>query len=340
MLQRVSMFILLPMLANYSYADLRADGHAPAGVMFEHMHHHGAMIGYRVQQVTQQGSLLNGSHELLAGNTLLSKYAMLPEKHTMTMHMLDIMYAPTHNLNLMIMPMYMDMNMTMATNPNYVSSSSSSAHSGHSSGSGHDVKGMGDTTLAAMYQVYKHKQHEVIATLAVIAPTGDAELRGNDGKPVHYGMQLGAGIWQAMPNVTYNYREDNLAVGVQVLTRQPLEDKNNLGVRVPDVNQASAWLSYAWLAQLTSSVRLQYSKTDTYGGHYNVSHNHSTPADIQSNYGGEQTLLGVGTNWVATAGTLRGLRVGLEYLAPINENVNGIQLETERQINLSISKAL
>lgn len=99
MLQRVSMFILLPMLANYSYGDLRADGHAPAGVMFEHMHHHGAMIGYRVQQVTQQGSLLNGGDSLSSQSSLLTKYAMLPQKHTMTMHMLDIMYALSPKVN-------------------------------------------------------------------------------------------------------------------------------------------------------------------------------------------------------------------------------------------------
>jgi len=332
------MLIVSTMLANYGYADLRADGHAPAGVMFEHMHHHGAMLGYRVQQVTQQGSLLNGSQILFSQDSLLSKYSMLPQKHSMTMHMLDIMYAPTHNLNIMIMPMYMDMGMNMQVNPNYVSSGSTS-HSGHSGGS-HDVKGMGDTTLAAMYQVYKDKQHELIATLAFIAPTGDEYVKGEDGKPVHYGMQLGSGIWQALPNITYNYHQDKLSMGMQLLTRQPLEDKNNLGVAYPDMNQANVWLSYAWLPQLANSIRFQYNKTDTISGHYNIAHNHSTPLDFQGNYGGEQTLVGLGTNWVATTGTLKGLRVGLEYLEPVNENVNGVQLETNRQINLSISKAL
>lgn len=338
MLQRVSMFILLPMLANYSYGDLRADGHAPAGVMFEHMHHHGAMIGYRVQQVTQQGSLLNGGDSLSSQSSLLTKYAMLPQKHTMTMHMLDIMYALSPKVNVMIMPMYMDMGMTMTANGLY--KSTTSAHSSHGvANHSHDVRGMGDTTLAAMYQVYKDQQHELIATLAFIAPTGDESVLGGDGKPVHYGMQLGAGLWQTMPNITYNYKNHKIGFGVQLLTRQPLEDENDLGVKVPDMNQASVWLSYAWMPEFTNSIRLQHSKTDSYGGHYNVSHNHGSPPDFQGNYGGEQTLIGLGANWVATVGQLKGLRVGVEYLTPINENLNGVQLETENQINFSMSKA-
>lgn len=331
---------VLSLSVSVVHADLRADSHAPAGVMFEHVHKQGeVMVGYRVQQDVQKGDLLYGSQSIDGSNANATRYSMLPTEHTMTMHMLDIMYAPTNNLTLMLMPMYMQMEMEMAENPFYVATGG--AHGGHGAGGhGHEVSGMGDTTLAALFRVYKDQQQELIATVALIAPTGQEDLMGDDGKPVHYGMQPGAGIWQAMPSLTYTFKQNDLMVGGQVLTRQPFEGHSDLDVRVPDLNQATAWVSYAWAHELSTSVRVQYSKEDIYEGHYNVGHNHSAPGDRQVNYGGEQTLTGLGLNWVTPTGSLKGLRVGLEYLLPVSESVNGVQLETDNQLTLSISKAL
>ncbi len=336
LMKSLPFFILMTLTTSVAFADLRADSHAPAGVMFEHVHKQGEMmIGYRVEQTVQQGGLLNGSKSLAANDALLTKYAMLPTQHTMTMHMLDLMYAPTNNLTLMLMPMYMTMDMSMTENSFYVPTGSVHHHA-----DGDNTSGLGDTTLAALYRLHKDSQQELIATLAVIAPTGQEDIIGSDGNPVHYGMQLGAGIWQVMPSATYTFKQDALTFGGQLLTRQPLQERNRLDVRVPDLYQGTLWLSYAWLHEFSSSLRVQYSKQDIYEGHYNVGHNHGTPPDIQKNYGGEQTLAGVGFNWVTPAGSLKGLRVGLEYLVPINENVNGVQLETSKQWHLSVSKAV
>lgn len=319
-------------------ADLRADSHAPTGVMFEHLHQQGAvMVAYHVEQTQQQGDLLRGGRTLKASDSSANSYAMLPTDHTMTMQMLDIMYAPSNNLTLMLMPMVMTMEMGMAKNDFYIPAVG--AHTGHSHGGGHRVSGMGDTTLAALYRLHRDNQQELIATLAVIAPTGQENVRGIDGKPVHYGMQLGAGMWQAMPSLTYRYKHKAFVVGAQALTCQPLENRNELNVRVPDLNQATVWLSYAWLDELSTSLRVQYRKKDVYEGHYNVTHNHSAPADKQGNYGGEQTLIGAGVNWVMPTGAFKGLRLGAEYLAPVAESVNGVQLTTKRQWQMSASKA-
>jgi len=339
--RRLSYLYLVPVLTLSSsivVADLRADSHAPTGVMFEHLHKQGAvMVGYHVEQIQQKGDLLRGSHTLLASDSPAASYAMLPTDHTMTMQMLDVMYAPSNNLTLMLMPMVMNMEMGMAENNFYVPAVG--AHTGHSHASGHEVSGIGDTTLAALYRLHHDSQQELIATLAVIAPTGQDDIMGTDGKPVHYGMQLGAGIWQAMPSLTYRYKHNAYVVGTQILTRQPLQQRNELNVRVPDLNQATIWLSYAWRDELSTSLRVQYRNEDVYEGHYNVSHNHSAPADKQGNYGGEQTLVGAGINWVMPTGTLKGLRLGVEYLAPVAESVNGVQLVTKRQWQMSISKA-
>lgn len=337
MLMKLLSICLLTATSSVTLADLRADSHAPAGVMFEHLHQQSeVMIGYRLQNSIQQGDLLSGSHTLSPNDAALAKYAALPTKHTMTMHMLDMMYAPSANLTLMLMPMYMTMDMSMTENSFYAPS----GHGSHHHGGTHKVSGLGDTTLAALYRLYHDNQQQLIATLAVIAPTGQEDVIGEDGNPVHYGMQLGAGMWQAMPSITYTIKQNQLTLGGQLLTRQPLKEHNSIGVRVPDLNQATVWISYAWLPQLSSSLRVQYSKQDVYEGHYSVGHNHSTPPDFQKNYGGEQTLAGVGINWVVPTGGVKGLRVGVEYLEPLHENLNGVQLATEQQWQLSLSKAV
>lgn len=337
----LSYVCLVPVLTLFTSTvvdDLRADSHAPTGVMFEHLHQQGTvMVGYHFEQIQQKGDLLLGSYTLMANDSPAKSYALLPTDHTMTMQMLDIMYAPSNNLTLMLMPMVMNMEMGMAKNGFYVPTLG--AHAGHSHSGGHKVSGMGDTTLAALYRLHQDSQQELIVTLAVIAPTGQEDIMGTDGKPVHYGMQLGAGIWQAMPSLTYRYQHNAFIVGTQALTRQPLENQNKLNVRVPDLNQATVWLSYAWLDELSTSLRVQYRKEDVYEGHYNVNHNHSAPADRQGNYGGEQTLIGAGVNWVMLTGVFKGLRVGVECLAPVAESVNGVQLATKRQWQMSVSKA-
>src|SRR5690606_18883393 len=71
------------------------DSHAPAGVMYEHMHRAGEwMIGYRYQY-SQQGGLFRGSDEISRAELMAAGYTGIPRDMTMHMHMLDLMYAPT-----------------------------------------------------------------------------------------------------------------------------------------------------------------------------------------------------------------------------------------------------
>lgn len=326
--------------------EVRADGHAPAGVMFDHMHGKGSlMLGYNAQRMLQNGGYYQGS--ALTATNDLSRYSMLTDKHEMYMHMLHVMYGVTDNITLSVMPMYMSMDMDMRANPNFKDTSSHSGH-GHSHGHGHNhgstthhgshshgVEGWGDTILGATYRLYENDKHSVLTTLAVSAPTGNAKKKGDDGKPVHYGMQLGAGVWQVLPNITYQYKEEKVKAGVQISARQPLKKRNDWDYYQGDQLVGTAWVSYAWHPKLSTSVRAEYTKTDKVQGHYNVSHHHNAPADFQRNYGGTRTSVGLGVNTVLPMN----IRLGVEYMKPVYEKVNGVQQHTDNTMNLSISKA-
>ena len=94
--------------------------HAPAGVMFDHMLPKAGdfMVGYRYMWGSQSGNMLNGSNAvsdpaIVAGGCGGDPCYLTPDSMSMSMHMLDLMYAPTDWLTLMLMPQFMDMSMSM-----------------------------------------------------------------------------------------------------------------------------------------------------------------------------------------------------------------------------------
>ena len=80
---------------------LLADQHAPAGVMFDHMHKAGeVMVGFRYAGSFAGGDMLHGIHaaddqDVIDNGCTPHPCAMKPSDMTMNMYMLDIMYAPT-----------------------------------------------------------------------------------------------------------------------------------------------------------------------------------------------------------------------------------------------------
>lgn len=300
----------------------RADGHAPAGVMFDHMHGKGSfMVGYNAQRLVQDGAYYTGENKVDMSTT---GYARWGQKHDMTMHMLHFMYGVTDNLTLTLMPMYMKMDMDMQDGSGYKGS--------------HGTEGWGDTVIGASSRLFTSadKKHDVMATLAVSAPTGSYKEKLNNTMYQPYGMQLGAGIWQVLPNLTYQYNEGDLKAGVQLSARLPLEKTNDLGFYKGQQISGTAWLSYSLMPRLSVSTRIQHSKTDDVRGAYNMAMRPNTPAFQPANYGGRQTLAGIGINTTLPAN----VRLGVEYMQPVYNKVNGVQQDTDNIMYLSISKAL
>ena len=319
----------------------RPDTHAPAGVMFEHMHRAGEwMIGYRYQYSRQDG-LFQGSDEISRAELMAAGYSGIPREMTMHMHMLDLMYAPTDWLNLMLMPQYMEMDMSMQM---VMDMDAGGEHGGHGGGHApgrheHGSSGLGDTVLAALLRLYGEGDHQIHAGLGFSAPTGDVDRKNPDGTMVHYGMQLGSGTWDFLPTLTYSGRHQALTWGAQLGGVFRLESKNKRGFSFGDQYRATGWTAYRVLEWASLSLRVQYSKEEDIQGHYDRPHNHGSPADLQVNYGGEFWDLGIGVNTVVTGGALAGHRLGIEWLEPVAEHYHGYQLGRDGTLAVSWSLA-
>jgi hypothetical protein len=327
-----------------------ADGHAPAGVMFDHMHNAGEfMVGYRYFWSRANGDTLNGTRavsddEIIDFGCGSRECHMKQSEMTMQMHMLDIMYAPTDGLTLMVMPQWMTMDMTMAPLEHM-----GGGMGGHMENHSHGTEGIGDTIFGAMIRLSKGPGVDLHTSLMFSAPTGSVDEKvmcaahGGGGSPepcfTHYMMQLGSGTWDFMPSLTYRGSAGPWTWGAQVGGTIRMEDENDSGYRLGDIFQATAWGSYRFADWISASVRVLHSQQGEIEGHYNDHHGHSSPPDLQYNYGGRFWDIGFGINTVVPSGFLKGHRLSAEWLQPIEDDVNGYQQEREGSLWINWSKA-
>ncbi|GLT00540.1 hypothetical protein GCM10007897_19280 [Sphingobium jiangsuense] len=321
----------------------RADDHAPAGVMYDHMHKAGdVMIGLRLSRDWYDGAMRSGAEALTDTQLAAAGYGTGVQSMRMDMAMLDLMWAPTDTLTLMVMPQYMKMDMVMRGLP-----STGGGHGGHGGGHAmmpgethaHSHEGWGDTIVSGLVRLKRDKAANIHATLGVSIPTGSVDARNANGTFLHYGMQTGSGTWDMLPSLTATGSAGRFGWGGQAAYVWRAENRNDSGYRLGDRFTGTAWGSYRFADGASVSLRGLYTHEGAIKGHYNGAHNHSSPPDLQPNYGGDRLELGFGLNLVATGGPLKGIRIGAEYLVPVHEKVNGIQLARRDGLQLNLGKA-
>lgn len=337
--------LAIPAFAHEDVTKLRPESHAPAGVMSDHLHPKGEwMLGYRYLTDEYRG-LYKGSRRITPEEAGMAGYSMVGKSMSMEMHMLDIMYAVSDRVTLMFMPMYMSMDMTMesAGSMQMAGMGHDMAMGGHMGGAmthSHGTSGWGDTNLSALIRLYESNGHSLHMTMGVTAPTGAVDKRKPNGLYEHYGMQLGSGTWDLVPNLTYTVYREKVSWGVQLGGTWRLESANDSGFSFGDEIFASSWVGYRVAPWLSASLRLTYQHEDPLSGEYNAPYPDKSPGDYIENYGGESITAGFGFNTVVRQGVLVGVRVGLEWESRIDESYNGIQLGADDGWSLSLSYAL
>ncbi len=339
---------------------------SPAGVMFDHTLPKAGdfMGGYRFMRNEQAGDMLFGSHtvSLDTVNTVGcdgKPCAVTPNFMAMSMHMLDLMYAPTDWLTLMLMPQWMDMEMKMTPNDNF-QFSDTGGHGGHSTIHGHQTGGIGDFGFYALFKPFDHSNHHLTLSLGGTAPTGDVDIvlrktgtNPVDRQPIHYGMQLGSGTWDFKPALTYTGNMDSFLWGAQANATIRLEDSNESGFAFGDIFQSSVWGGYNWTNWLATTVRGVYTSQGKIQGAYPPSQElvndpntglpvpfvpqHIGPFDFPANYGGQFVDLGLGINVTVPSGAFVGNTLKFEWLQPLHTDYNGYQLDRDYAVNFTWS---
>lgn len=325
-----------PAPVSDDWTSKRPDGHAPIGVMYDHAHHAKEwMLGYRFNWSHYEG--MRQGNNSIANDAVFgiqspngSHYTATVQEMEMYMHMWEIMYAPTDWLTLMVMPQYMEMDMTMERGGHSMSDAMAGHGGGHSMSGVHQhgTSGWGDTIGSATFTLFNAHRQSLLATLGMSFPTGSVDEKVGD-TFTHYGMQLGSGTFDLLPSVTYLGQADRISWGLQYASTLRLEEENESGFRFGNVHGVTGWTALKICDWASVSGRIAYRHEGQISGHYNGAHNHGSPPDFQSNYGGDTLDLGVGVNLYAPKGALKGNRLAIEILFPVQQDLNGVQVERD-----------
>jgi len=330
---------------------VRADGHAPIGVMGDHMHHKGEwMLSYRYMRMDMDGNRI-GTDEVSDAQILQVPnrffgapmqppfLRVVPTRMTMDMHMLGAMYAPTDDLTLMVMANYLEKEMDHLT----YNMAGTDVIGGFTT----ETQGFSDTKISGLLRLYDDRHHNhVHLNLGLSLPTGSITERGTVLRPnnttaetrVPYAMQLGTGTFDLLPGLTYTGRTGDLSWGVQYRAEVRLEDENDEGYAWGDKHAVTGWIAYQWAPWISTSARLDATTQAAIDG---IDPAIALPVQTANPlfYGGERVDAYFGVNLAGQTGALRGHRLALEVGAPIYQDLNGPQLETDWTLTVGWQKA-
>lgn len=295
----------------------RPDGHAPIGVMGDHLHHKGGfMASYRYMRMAMKG-MRSGTNSLSSADVFAQGFMMSPTEMTMDMHMFGTMYAPTDFLTLMAMVPIVDKSMDISTMAGGSFSTSAA--------------GLGDVKFAALVPIVGYKKHRVHLNLGLSTPTGsinkfDTTPMGFSKLP--YPMQIGSGTWDLMPGLTYLGQYQNLSWGLQFTSVARLGNNSNQ-YRFGNQFTLNSWAAYKWNDWISNSLRVESQFIGNISGADSALNPNMTPTADTTKQGSEIVNLMVGMNFEIPKGKwwLKGHRIGIEAGLPVYQSLNGPQME-------------
>lgn len=329
---------------------VRADSHAPIGVMADHMHKQGEwMFSYRFMTMNMQGNLKNSSS--IDPDTIVTTepnrffgmpgmpptLRIVPLEMTMDMHMLGLMYAPSDSVTLMFMTNY---------------TSNSMQHVTYAGGMGTTVlgnfktttSGWSDSSVSGLIRLVDSERTHLHAIVGVSLPTGSTDEQDQILAPtgmmpvirVPYPMQLGSGTYDPILGLSYSGNHEQLGWGAQWRGKfRP--SKNDDDYQLGDEHRLNAWVSYLLRPPMSASVRMEYSRRDNISGQDPMIMGPVQTAD-PDRQAARRLDVAVGLNYAAT-GRMQGWRVGLEYVFAADQELDGPQLETDDQLVVGIQKS-
>ena len=333
-----------------SFSVIRADGHAPIGVMGDHMHRAGEwMASYRYMSMDMSGNTdgRNGLSDEEIATTVLNRFSniagqpgtlrVVPQNMEMDMHMFGFMYAPSNDITLMLMGSYLVKNMTlktfrMATGTTVLGNFSTK------------TEGFGDVKISVMRRLVANERHSAHINLGISLPNGSTTEDGTVLTPMNqrplkrlpYAMQLGSGTKDLVVGITYSGKLNDIGWGVQY--SGVIRTGKDQGYSWGDKHSLTAWGSKRWSSSMSYSLRLVGESMGQING---IDPNIVLPTQAAdpANYGGEVLSTYIGFNWVGQEGLLRGHRIALELGMPFYQDLNVPQMETNKILTIGWQRA-
>lgn len=313
---------------DHHHAAPRPDTHAPAGLMGDHAHKAGeVMAEYKFMTMSMDDNRV-GTDEVSDAGALMasgSMFMVAGTRMTMDMHMLHLMYAPSDEITLYLMPMWTSVTMSHRR-------SDGTTFRTHN-------EGFDDMAAGALWLLERGDDSEWIANLGFSVPTGDLNNTTTAAMPgmttrLPYPMRLGSGTLDARPGLTWKgYREDG-GHGIQFQADLPI-GTNYRGYSVGNTYAVSGWYSWLLGERVSTSVRLEGLMRENYSGSDVDLNPMMSPMARTQMRGGDSVNLGLGLLWMLEGGS----RLNFEWVKPVYQDLDGVQLETDFMLFTSWSKS-
>ena len=295
----------------------RPDGHAPIGVMGDHLHSEGEwMVSVRVMRMHMDGMQNNGN-DLSPADVFAQGFAVTPTEMDMDMIMLGGMYAPSDNLTLMAMIPYLSFSMDHVT--------------GMGGSFTTESEGLGDVVLSGMYGVADHAGQRVHLNLGLSLPTGSVDERDDTpamaNAKLPYPMQLGTGTFDLLPGITYLGQDGDWSWGAQQQFRFHLGE-NDEGYKQGNRFEVTGWVARR-LGNVSVSGRLRHAHWENFHGSDPDLNPAMVPTADPDLRGGDRLDALFGLNAYLQDGPLAGHRFAFEFGVPVYQDLDGPQLETD-----------
>lgn len=316
--------------AQTEWTSSRPDGHAPIGVMGDHLHSAGeTMVSYRFMRMAMDGNRTGTSQ--VTTQDVLADFMVAPLNMDMDMHMVGAMWAPTDWLTLAGMGMFLSNTMDHETRMggNFQTSSS----------------GFGDLRLGSLIGVKRTGSTRFHLNAGVSLPTGSIDA--TDVTPASapnevqlpYPMQIGSGTVDLLPGFTILGMTERGSWGLQTLGTVRLGE-NDRGFSQGSRLDATAWVALRLTDNLSASTRFLYQVWGDFEGadptYMNLGMVPTVRTDLRA---GTAFTIPVGVNYTFSEGFLGGHRLAVEMAVPVYRDLDGPQLETDWTLTVGWQKA-
>ena len=194
-----------------------------------------------------------------------------------------------------------------------------------------ESNGIGDLKIAGLYDLARWDSgRRIHLNIGLSLPTGSIdEKSGNN--TLGYGMQLGSGTWDFNPAVTYLAQTENYSYGAQLAGILRIGE-NDQDYTLGNKFEAGLWGARKITDSLSASAKLDYSNQgEVDGAHKGLTtmQKNMSPGNQATSQGRDITTLGLGLNYYFQDGGLKGHRLAAEWETPLDQKVNGVQLELD-----------
>lgn len=323
-LPALSLAVAVPVNSQESqrWTSGRVDGHAPIGVMGDHMHEAGEfMLSYRYMTMSMSG--LRSGSSAVTPNEVLENYMVTPLDMPMHMHMVGVMFAPSDAVTLMGMLPFTSSEMEHQTR--------SGAHFTT------EAEGVGDISLSALVRLFDRNRQRVHFHAGASLPTGSIDERDvtpmsqGQEQRLPYPMQIGSGTVDLLPGLTYLGQSDWWSWGAQGRGTVRLGDNDN-GYRLGNAAALTTWAARRWNDWWSNSVRLTGMAWGDVSGRDASLNPAMVPTADPDLRGGRRVEVFAGVNFEVPGGAFAGQRLALEAGIPLYRSLDGPQLERDWEL--------